>query len=149
MGVETDRIEREIRVDAPVERVYELVSEPGWWIGEEDRGTRTVRREGDVTVVDLPPYGSFPVHVLDADPPRYCSFRSEDDPAKPYTDVTSSLVEFFLTPDGSGTLLRVVESGFVAADLTAEQRAKFLAGNTEGWEMQLAFAKRDREQRAA
>ena len=36
----TDRIEREIHVDAPIERVFALVSEPGWWI--EDGPERAV-----------------------------------------------------------------------------------------------------------
>ncbi len=28
-----DRIERQVTINAPLERVWRLVSEPGWWIG--------------------------------------------------------------------------------------------------------------------
>ncbi|MGI9002113.1 MAG: hypothetical protein ACR2GH_10630 [Pseudonocardia sp.] len=32
-----DRIEREILINTPLDRVWDLVSEPGWWIGDGDR----------------------------------------------------------------------------------------------------------------
>ncbi|MFD9663074.1 hypothetical protein ACFWAY_15825 [Rhodococcus sp. NPDC059968] len=36
-----DRIEREIQIDAPIERVFRLVSEPGWFIGDGEPGKTT------------------------------------------------------------------------------------------------------------
>ena len=49
----------------------------------------------------------------------------------------STLVEFTLAPDGDGTRLRVVESGFAALATSEEQRAENHAGNTEGWAAEL------------
>ncbi|WP_218593433.1 SRPBCC domain-containing protein [Pseudonocardia oceani] len=124
----TDRIEREIRIDAPIERVFALVSEPGWWI--EDGPERTVTREGDVTVVELPRHGRFPVVTVSADAPHHLAFRGGG-PGQ--TAEEGTLVEFHLTEDGGGTLLRVVESGFGAgADI---------AGDEQGWEHELAAAR--------
>ena len=143
--VSTDRIEREIFIAAPVERVYRLVSEPGWFIGDADPSARTIVREGDVYVVEYPPYGRFPVLPVRADAPHYVSFRGGDDPAQPLVEGTSTLVEFFLSERDGGTLLRVVETGFAALYPNAERRAAAYDGNVEGWEMQLAFAKRHAE----
>ena len=49
----------------------------------------------------------------------------------------STLVEFTLAPDRDGTLLKVVESGFASLDVSPNQRATKLAGNTEGWQIEI------------
>lgn len=130
----SDRIEREIHVDAPIERVFALVSEPGWWI--EDGPERTVTREGELTLVELPTHGmTFPVLPLAQDPPRYASFRSAFPGTEP-VEGTSTLVEFTLTEQDGGTLLRVVESGYDALTVPCDT-----AGSIEGWEQELRAAK--------
>lgn len=144
-GENVDRIEREIVIDAPLGRVWGLVSEPGWWIGDGDRSGQTIIREGDLVIVEYPPYGRFPVLPVSIDAPRYVSYRSSDDPGRVPEEGTSTLVEFFLTAQGGGTLLRVVESGFASMYLSAERRAAAVEDNIEGWEQQLGFAKRDAE----
>jgi uncharacterized protein YndB with AHSA1/START domain len=131
-------ITREIQVDAPIERVFALVSQPGWWIGDGDRSGHTVTRDGDIVTVDDPRYGRYPVLTVASDPPRYVAFRSTDQGEVPGVD-PSSLVEFFLSELNDGTLLRVVESGF--GDLDGFD----VDGNTQGWQAQLGFAKRDVE----
>ncbi len=101
----TDKIEREIRIDAPIDRVFGLVSEPGRWIA--DGPERTVTRAGEVTLVELPQHGTFPVLPVSSDAPHHVAFRGGapgQDPAE------GMLVEFFLSESGGGTLLRVVES---------------------------------------
>jgi uncharacterized protein YndB with AHSA1/START domain len=131
----TDRIEREIHVDAPIERVFALVSEPGWWI--EDGPERTVTREGDVTIVELPAHGRFPVLPVSADAPRHAAFRGGapgQDPAE------GTLVEFFLSEAAGGTLLRVVES-----DLARMAPPWNVEDNIEGWGVELAAAKQRAE----
>jgi uncharacterized protein YndB with AHSA1/START domain len=140
-----DRIEREILIEAPLERVWDLVSEPGWWIGDGDRSSQTITREGDLVIVEDPRYGRYPVLPVSTDAPRHVSYRSSDDPGQAPGEGNSTLVEFFLTEQGGGTLLRVVESGFAALAVPAERRAAAIEGNTEGWEQQLGFAKRDAE----
>lgn len=146
--VPVDRIEREILIEAPVDRVFELVSEAGWWIGDGDRSGQTVTRDGDVVLVDDPRYGRFPVVLVSADAPRYVAFRGTDDPGQRPTEQNSTLVEFFLTETGSGTLLRVVESGFACLGLPTGEQTAMIEDNTKGWEMQLGFAKRDTERAA-
>ena len=145
MTLGSDRIEREILINAPVERVWRLVSEPGWWIGDGDPANRMVTREGDLTVIDFPPYGRFPVLPISADAPLHVSFRVSDDPSQRPAEATATLVEFFLVEQEAHTVLRVVESGFAARYPSPETRAAAIADNIDGWEMQLDVARRAAE----
>jgi uncharacterized protein YndB with AHSA1/START domain len=145
-----DRIEREVTIPAPLERVWRLVSEPGWWIGDGDPASpRVVTREGDVVVVDYPPHGRFPVLPVSTDAPHYVSYRSGDDPSQVLAEGNSTLVEFFLTEHNGGRLLWVVESGFAALYPSAERHAAVVQDNIGGWELMLGVAKRDAEREAA
>ena len=143
-----DRIEREILIHAPIERVWDLVSEPGWFIGDGEPAHRTVSRDGDFAVVNFPPYGTFPVRNVAAAAPHYVASRAMDDPARPQVEAARTLVEFHLSEQAGGTLLQVVESGFVDAYPSAKRRAAAVAENIEGWELQLGVAKRDAERPA-
>lgn len=124
----TDRVEREIQVYAPIERVFSLVSEPGWWI--EDGPDRVVTHEGDVTIVELPQHGRFPVLPVSSDAPRHVAFRGGA-PGQEAGD--GALVEFFLSEHEGGTKLRVVETG--------PGYAEDEHGRVEGWGIELAAAK--------
>jgi uncharacterized protein YndB with AHSA1/START domain len=141
-----DRIEREITIAAPAHRVWGLVSEPGWWISDGDRSQQTVSRDGEFVVVENPKFGTFPILPVSAEPPSYVAFRGALEPGKLPVEGASTLVEFFLTEVDGGTLLRVVESGFATLNVSPEQRASSIEGNTKGWEFQLDVAKRDAEQ---
>src|SRR5690349_12376253 len=72
-----DRIEREILIAASLARVWELVSQPGWWIGDGDRSVLTVTADGDRYLVEHPQYGRFPLRLVASDPPRSIAFRWE------------------------------------------------------------------------
>ena len=140
-----DRVEREIMINAPIERVWRLVSEPGWWIGDGDRSDQVIGREGDLVIVHDPRYGRWSVLPVSSEAPHHVSYRGSALPGEAPGEGTSTLVEFFLTELGGGTLLRVVESGFASLAVSAEQRAAAVEGNIGGWEQQLGFAKRDVE----
>ena len=53
----------------------------------------------------------------------------------PDHDPRRTYVEFTLTPDGSGTSLTVVETGF--AQLESDAYKKAFEGNTDGWASEL------------
>ena len=137
-----DRIEREIVIDAPLERVWSLVSEPGWWIGDGDRSGQRRWKEGDLDIIEDPRHGRFPLQTVAIEPSRYVSFRWVLEPAndgepKP----TTTLVEFWVGERDGGTVVRVVESGFATLP-NAEDAVK---GNTEGWIFQMNVLKTDAE----
>ena len=140
-----DRIEREILIDAPIELVWRLVSEPGWWIGDGDRSHQIVSHVGDLVAIDDPRYGRWSVLPVSSQAPHHVSYRWPVVAGQPLEPATSTLVEFFLSEHGDGTRLRVVESGFASLDLPVEGRVASVEGKTAGWRQQLDVVKRDAE----
>lgn len=137
--VEFDRIEREVEIDAPADRVWSLVSEPGWFINDKTITEHRIERDGDLSTIHDPVHGAFTFRTVELDEPRYAAFRWLADAADPQSD--STLVEFWITPSDSGVLLKVVESGFASLPGThAERRARF-DGNNEGWTIELELAR--------
>jgi hypothetical protein len=59
--VSEDRIERETLTAAPLERVWSLVAQPGFWVADKASLPGTVAREGESMVAKNPEYGDFPV----------------------------------------------------------------------------------------
>ena len=146
-----DKIEREITIDAPVERVWALVAEPGWWIGDGDRSGQTRTREGDLEIVEDPRYGRFPIRVETVEEPRYVSYRCAfpgEFPGEAPREGNSTLVEFWLAERDGGTVLRVVETGFASLPVSEEARIRHVEGNIEGWTMQLDIARKHAEHAA-
>jgi len=141
-----DKIEREIVINAPVQRVWELVSEPGWWIGDGDRSAQRRWKEGDVDIIEDPKYGRFPLQVVAIEPPSYVSFRWVADGEGEHGPVGSStLVEFWVREQDGGAIVRVVESGFASMPNPVEA----IEGNTKGWIFQLDVLKASSERGAA
>jgi uncharacterized protein YndB with AHSA1/START domain len=139
----TDRIERSVEIDAGADRVWQLVSEPGWWINDGRVTPHRIEVEGDVAVVHDPVHGVFPIRTVQLDPPRYAAFRwlAADGAARSMGE-ESTLIEFWVEDrPGGGVLLRVVESGLRELRRSAEQQRRDLADHTEGWEQELAAAR--------
>jgi uncharacterized protein YndB with AHSA1/START domain len=129
-----DRIERTVRVDRPLDRVWAAVTTAeglGTWFGDSAEvdlrvgGTAKLTwKSGDsaeLRIERLEPQTTFGyswrIHGL-----------PESDPRRTY-------VEFTLVPDDSGTTVTVVESGF--AQLGPDEHSKAFDGNTEGWAAEL------------
>jgi hypothetical protein len=114
--------------------VWELLSEPGWWINDGTVTEHRVETEGDISVVHDPVHGTFRMQL---DPPRYAGYRWLSEAGSDEPGEASTLIEFWISdrPDGGvalrvvesgGVALRVVESGFDSLDASAEQRRKTL-----------------------
>ena len=134
-----DRIEREITIDAPVDRVWTLVSEPGWYINDKQITEHRIETRGEVTIVHDPTHGAFAMLVLELDEPRYTAFRwliDADDPQS-----TSTLVEFWLTETDSGVVLKVAESGFASLDDSDANRRSRFEDHSDGWRIELELAR--------
>jgi len=144
--MDTDRIEREIVIAAPVERVWSLVTEPGFWVGEGDP-TGVEPREGELLVSEHGEYGRYPMRIERIEPHRYISYRwASTFPGEEPRPGNSTLVEFTLAADGGKTRLRVVESGFAALDAPEETRRRSHVDNTEGWATELEGLRERAEQ---
>ncbi|MYV99368.1 SRPBCC domain-containing protein [Streptomyces sp. SID3343] len=142
-----DRIERETLIEASLERVWSLVAEPGFWVGEKASLPGTVAEEGRTTVARNAEHGDFPVRVEKVDPPNYLAYRwASGFPGEELRDDNSTLVEFRLTAEGDKTRLSVVESGFAALAGSEELRRTVVEGNSEGWPQELDALKGRAEQ---
>jgi uncharacterized protein YndB with AHSA1/START domain len=133
-----DRIERDTLIAASQERVWSLVTQPGWWVADKASLEGTVAREGESILARNSEYGDFPVQVVKVEPLSYVSYRwASGFPGQELRDDNSTLVEFTLSSEGDMTRLRVVESGFAALAGTEDLREKALKDNNGGWPLEL------------
>ncbi|TXS52857.1 polyketide cyclase [Streptomyces sp. me109] len=145
-----DRIERETLIEASLERVWELVAQPGFWVADKASLPGTVAREGESLIAKNAEHGDFPVRVEKVDPPTYLAYRwTSAFPGQELREDNSTLVEFTLTREGDRTRLRVVESGFATLAGSEELRAQNLKDHTEGWPLELGALKTRAEQPSA
>jgi uncharacterized protein YndB with AHSA1/START domain len=143
-----DRIEREIVIAAPVDRVWAVLTAPEHWLGEGDPAGFDLR-EGARIVLQVPGHGSYPMHIERVEPQRYLAFRwaNRFPPMQP-REGNSTLVEYTLTPEAAGakTRLRVVERGFATLAVPDDERRRAAEDNTGAWEGVLDHVRKATEQ---
>jgi uncharacterized protein YndB with AHSA1/START domain len=137
-----EQVEREILIDAPLDVVWSVVTEPehvGSWFS--DSAAIDLRPGGEVTLT-WERHGSERWRVERVDPPHFVSFRwmravHEHPTGAELREDNSTLVEFSLTAEGEATRLRVVESGFRELGGSEEENAKDAEEHRRGWELEL------------
>lgn len=129
-----DRIERTVEIPHPPDTVWAaLTTSEGLaaWFGDE--ATIDLRPGGDARMKWSAGF-TVEMRVERVEEPKAFAFTWQiyglpaDDPRRTY-------VEFTLEPEGAGTRLRVVESGF--AQLPEAAHSKAFDANTEGWAKEL------------
>jgi uncharacterized protein YndB with AHSA1/START domain len=132
-------IERELFIEAAPEIVFEVISSPehvaGWWSDEADF-TGVVGESGTVTFNGNGPDGAaahVPLTVVVSDPPRTFTFRWTQDAGVEAVTGNSLLVSFDLVAQGSGTLVRLTETGFREMGWDAAQLADAYVDHVNGW----------------
>jgi len=148
----TDRIEKQILLRAPLERVWRAISDAkqfGSWFGVAFdgpfvEGARLTGRFSPTTVdqavakLQEPHAGkAFEFVVERIEPMRRCSFRWHPlavEAGVDYSKEPETLIEFELQETADGVLLTISESGFDRIPI--ERRAKAFKANEGGWEMQ-------------
>lgn len=145
-----DRIERDILIEASLERVWSLVAVPGFWVADPANPSGATAKEGESIVAKNAEYGDFPVRVEKVEPPTYLAYRwASAFPGEGLREDNSTLVEFTLTVEGDKTRLRVVESGFAALAGSEELRSQAVKDNTGGWPQVLDALKKRAEPSSA
>lgn len=138
----SDRIEKQVRLKAPVARVWRALADTkefGAWFRAELQG----RFEPGAHVtgrVTYPGYEhlKFDLWVEEVEPEHRLSFRwhpNAVDPNRDYSKEPTTRVTFTLEAVEGGTLLRVVESGFDA--IPEADRLTAFRSNDEGWAEQM------------
>ena len=137
--MEHGSIERELRIDATPEVVYEVISAPEhvreWWPDQAELEP-VVGATGSLTFGDpaSPDAKVQELTVVEADPPRRFAFRWVYDDGESAAPYNSLLVTFDLVPDGQGTLLRFRETGFRERGWEAAVLEEAYLDHARGWE---------------
>lgn len=152
MSASTDRIEKQVLLRAPHERVWRAVSDAkqfGRWFGVAFEGDFVPNAEivgrivptavdAEVAKMQEPHTGkAFVIRVDRIEPMRLFSFRWHPfavDPNVDYAQEPMTLVAFELEDADGGTLLTITESGFDSIPL--ERRAEAFSANEGGWNAQ-------------
>lgn len=150
---ELDSISRQIDISASAEKVWSLITRPGWFVNDgtvlDDSDTRieTAADGTEIAVVTHPTMGEFRFRTVELDEPRYAAFRWL---GTPFRDVTEgTLVEFWIKDNlAGGVTLEVLESGFSTLSDDPAVWLKEREGNDNGWAMELEVAKAYAEARA-
>jgi uncharacterized protein YndB with AHSA1/START domain len=154
----TDRIEKEVLLRAPLERVWRAISDAdefGRWFGVRFDGpfvagasvtgviTPTIVDE-EVAKAQEPHAGKSDTwQIVTVEPQRRLAFRWHPfavESNADYSQEPTTLVEFTLDETAGGVLLRIVESGFDA--IPADRRASAFEANSEGWAAQTELVRK-------
>lgn len=130
-------------IDAPAERVWDLVARPGWYINTGSIVSNPVlRHEGDVDVLVHQEHGTFRLRTVSLDPPCYAAFRWIGEPNEQVAE-PSTLVEFWIEDraDG-GVTIKVAESGFASLGGDTAEWLRQREDNDDGWRTGLEAARR-------
>jgi hypothetical protein len=140
-----DRIEHRIAIRATLDRVWSLVTRPGWWL--PGSVTESARGAGRAAVEWGRERTPWVIDIVRVEPHGYVSFRwaSSFAGAAPVQG-NSTLVEFYVRPVGDEIGVTVVESGFTALDLPEALREDQLKANAGGWRYEMAALRTRAEQ---
>jgi uncharacterized protein YndB with AHSA1/START domain len=133
-----DRIERVIDIDAPIDVVLTVITEPehiNRWFTDSAEIDLRPGGEGrfgwDVKGTSRQNVDNLRVERLD--PPHFFSFRWCDPDGDDPTEANAPLVEFSLEAQGGSTRLRLVESGLEKIARSADEKETYFAEHTSGW----------------
>lgn len=133
-----ETLQREIHIDASPEIVFDVVSSPRhveqWW---PDRASYEPEPggSGHLEFGDCNAGGKrVAFTVVDAQPPRLFAFRWTHELGSAATAANSLLVTFELEQSGSGTLLRMTETGFDGRGLDDAAVVAEYEDHENGWD---------------
>jgi uncharacterized protein YndB with AHSA1/START domain len=143
MPESTNRIEKQIVLKAPCAKVWRSLINPqafGEWFGVKMSGPPMAAGQHLSGNITYPGWEHLVMEIWieSVEPEKRLSWRwhpAAIEPSVDYSTEPTTLVEFELLEVESGTLLKVVESGFDALPLA--RRAKALGLNGSGWEEQM------------
>lgn len=138
--MEYGSIEREIRIDAAPEIVFDVVSDPAhvqqWW-PDEARYEAVPGSAGEIVFTKAGEKVPVTFQVVDAIPYRLFSFRWAHPAGEQPREGNSFLVTFELEPAGEGTLLRMTETGFRERGWEATVLEETYREHSAGWDYHL------------
>jgi uncharacterized protein YndB with AHSA1/START domain len=148
MNTSTDRIERQVLINASRARVWRALSDAGEfgdWFGVNFKGKIFVAGKHIQGKITYPGYEHLTMDVLIERivPEQSLSWRwhpAAIDPKIDYSQEPTTLVVFELQEVGGSTMLTVVESGLDKIPLA--RRADVFRMNSSGWDQQMENIKK-------
>ena len=148
MNTSTDRIERNVLINASRARVWRALADAGEfgdWFGVNFKGKTFVAGKHIQGKITYPGYEHLNMDVLVERivPEQLLSWRwhpAAIDPKVDYSQEPTSLVVFELKEVAGGTLLTVVESGL--DNIPLARRADVFRMNSSGWDQQMGNIKK-------
>ena len=144
---ELSRIERSIDIQAPPERLWRALtnaSELSAWFQVKIEGEIAAGNEVWMTAMHPGHAGQrFRVLFVELTPPKRFVWQWHPgavDPAVDYSQEPRTTVTFTLEPSGTGTRLKVEETGF--DEISLARRAKVYGDNSQGWTEVLVWLQR-------
>jgi uncharacterized protein YndB with AHSA1/START domain len=132
-----DQVEREILIEAPIDVVWRIVTEPDQivhWFSDE---AELDLRPGGDGHLNFKGSDQYAIQVEAVEPPRRFAFRwASAHDSRPRAR-SSMLVEFTLEQQADKTRLRVVESGFDKVDWSDDEMTKYAEEHGKGWSYHL------------
>lgn len=127
------RIEKEILIDAPVDVVWRVVTQPeemDRWFSEKADFEPAIGHDGRIRMSARTTYN---IHVESVEPNKRFAFRWAHPDGETAGENNSMRVEFTFHKQGEATLLRVVESGFDTVDWPDDAKREYFDGHDSGW----------------
>jgi uncharacterized protein YndB with AHSA1/START domain len=132
-----DRIEREIDIDAPIDVVWTVITEPehisSWFTDSAELDLRPGGEGHFAWDVRGTSRKNVNLRVERLDPPHFFSFRWDYPDGDEPTETNAPLVEFSLEARGDSTRLRLVESGLEKIARSDADKETYFAEHTGGW----------------
>lgn len=129
-----DSIERDILIQAPVDAVWRIVTEPdqiAQWFSDK---AEVDLRPGGSGSLTFEQHGVIAPFVVEAvEPPHRFAWRWSHPEGSVPREGNSTLVEFLLRAEGDGTRLRIIESGIAALERTDAEKRDFFEDHGGGW----------------
>jgi uncharacterized protein YndB with AHSA1/START domain len=151
-----DRIEKQVVLRAPLDRVWRAISDSqefGRWFGVRIDGPFVAGASVTATITGTTvdeevakrqePHAGVTTtwEIVAVEPQRRFAYRWHPCAGDPDVDQEpTTLVEFVLAETTDGVLLTIVESGFDA--IPAARRASLFDANSEGWAIQSDLVRR-------
>jgi len=133
-----DRVERDVLIEAPIQIVWEVISEPEHivhWFSDE--ASLDLRPGGDGVLtwsgMATNEAGAYRLRFEAVEPPRRLTYRWVHPLGEDPQPGNSTLVEFTLSEEGANTRLRVVETGIQAMPWPEAEKEEFADSHGKGW----------------
>ncbi|HEX3318010.1 MAG TPA: SRPBCC family protein [Solirubrobacteraceae bacterium] len=146
--VARDSIEREILIEAPIDVVWAVVTQPEHVSGWFSERAEIDLRPGGAAVLHWSDHGTVHGRVERVEPPHLFSFRWVVRAGPEVAEDNATLVEFRLDAQGDATRLTVTESGFQALGGDDAARDEIFDGHEGGWATELGHLQDYLERRA-